>query len=801
MADSLVNSLVGPLVDDLCAAVSSQQCDFLRADRLMAQLCEVRVADTACGSGGFLIKVLRAFWRQYQRIDAACAWVVKITGNDTSKLGQGGLNLVAANDLPPNIVAAQEFRTRNNFDTRRILIAQILLRHIFGDDKDPGAIEVAKTNIWKEAVKLSPADYNYRELKTDVVKILPNLELNFLCADSLVDVELEKQAAWLAEYHQAELKTLSELRAAYIANPMRHEALEEALSLRKKVHANFIEHFQTETLPGTPGGYVLHFWHCWFTPEGKRIKISGFDGIIGNPPWEGFKPIRKEFAANFYRGKTQFSKLGMDGPTFDKWFAGELKQNKEFAARWHEHEDYYEKHKEYFGRTFQRQGTGDWNLFKLFIERDLSLVRLGGQFSLLVPSSIQTDEGCADLRRCFVTEHRLDELTSFENRGYKIIEGGKEKTKQIFPDVDGRFKFSFFKVVKGATTPNGHTFDARFYLHDPKDAFAPPIRYSIEMLRRFSPEMISVMEFRAEEDYEVCGRIRAKHKLLGELGYQFRRELHPADDVEFYLKEPARKLGEGESVIYEGKMIQQFDSEFAARAYHAEDNAVRPELLRKELYRLGQFIRAKEAEIIEGKKIPKKKSELEEFIAELWKSKAFQLDCDFERVVFRRVGSSTNERTIIATLLPAGVYLSDTVSYLIPAKYQLTKTGNLSQDPMSGEEMRSVLCLLDSLTLNYYIRSKMSATVNMFYIYELPVPEISAGQKRKLAEFATTLLKNPRDVNERAELETFIARDIYGISIADWKHLTNTFTFGGGESKVELDQIIRQSLALWPKSL
>ena len=59
-------------------------------------------------------------------------------------------------------------------------------------DKDPGAIEVAKTNIWKEAVKLSPADYNYRELKTDVVKILPNLELNFHCADSLVDVELEK---------------------------------------------------------------------------------------------------------------------------------------------------------------------------------------------------------------------------------------------------------------------------------------------------------------------------------------------------------------------------------------------------------------------------------------------------------------------------------------------------------------------------------------------------------------------------------------------------------------------------------
>ena len=123
--------------------------------------------------------------------------------------------------MPPNVEAALAFRRRQNLDNRRVLIAQILLRHIFGVDKDPGALEVAKTNIWKEAVKLSPADYNYRELKTDVVKILPNLELNFHCADSLVDVELEKQAEWLAEYHQAELKKLSELRARYIANPMR----------------------------------------------------------------------------------------------------------------------------------------------------------------------------------------------------------------------------------------------------------------------------------------------------------------------------------------------------------------------------------------------------------------------------------------------------------------------------------------------------------------------------------------------------------------------------------------------------
>ena len=165
------------------------------------------------------------------------------------------------------------------------------------------------------------------------------------------------------------------------------------------------------------------------------------------------------------------------------------------------------------------------------------------------------------------------------------------------------------------------------------------------------------------------------------------------------------------------------------------------------------------------------------------------------------IGRSSDERTIIATLLPAGAYLSDTLSYLIPADYRLTKSGKLSQGPLAADDASSVLGLLNSLTLNYYIRSKMSATVNMFYIYELPIPELSPAQKKKLAGFAGKLLKNPRDVETRATLEVFIARDLYSLSLEDWKHLTGTFTFGSGDSKAELDEIIRQSLELWTRKI
>ncbi len=828
MADALVNSLAGDIVDDLCAAVGSQQCDFARAEKRMAQLAEIRVADTACGSGGFLIKVLRAFWRQYQRVEAASRWVVELT-----RSRDGELYLA---ELPPNVAAAQAFRERHQFDNARVLIARILLRHVFGLDKDAGAIEVAKTNIWKEAVKLSPDDYNYRLLKLDIVKILPNLQLNFHCADSLVDIPVEKQVAWLAEYHQAELKKLAELRAEYIENPMRHEALDEALALRGKLRTNLLEQFAAENLPCEPGGLALQFWPGWFkadgtarpftvpatalasleTPEkstgkkGRKAAASstpapvptetaaGFDGIIGNPPWEGFKPIRKEFAAGYYRGKPQFSKLGMDGPAFESWFAKELKENEDFATRWREHEAYYERHKAYFSRTFHRQGTGDWNLFKLFIERDLTLVRSGGQFSLLVPSSIQTDEGCADLRRWFITEHRLDELTSFENRGYKVVENGREVSKQIFPDVDGRFKFSFFKVVKDAVTPEGHSFDARFYLRDPKDAFNEPIRYNLEVAATFSPKNLAFMEFRSARDYDLGLKIRAKHALLGSLGYQFRRELHLTGDARFLNKIGSKKLVAGELPLLEGKSISQYDAKYTPPSWFVKEPEVRAELLRKEVFRIGDFVRDSETTTFEGNPLPKSRDELEDIIQAVFEKRKFKLHYEFERLAYREVGRSTDERTLIASILPPQACFSHKLMYLTPCRYRLGAKGKLEQDEVPLLDAKALLALMNSLTLNFYVRCKVSTGVSLHHLYELPVPELATEQKQKLADFAGMLLADPRNVTERAALEAYIARDLYGLTRADWQHLTASFTFGSGETKAELDEIIRQSLALWP---
>lgn len=156
MAESLVNSLAGKLVDDICAAVGSQQCDFARAETLMAQLAEIRVADTACGSGGFLIKVLRSFWRQYQRIDQASAWVQKILQPDNGELYLA--------ELPPNVEAALGFRRRWNLDAWRELASEIAERHLRCRSPLKIPRSLATLNLCRGIIPLCGEALHFREL-------------------------------------------------------------------------------------------------------------------------------------------------------------------------------------------------------------------------------------------------------------------------------------------------------------------------------------------------------------------------------------------------------------------------------------------------------------------------------------------------------------------------------------------------------------------------------------------------------------------------------------------------------------
>jgi hypothetical protein len=534
---------------------------------------------------------------------------------------------------------------------------------------------------------------------------------------------------------------------------------------------------------------------AWFEANGTLRENGGFDGVIGNPPWEALKPIQKEFAYRFTGGKPELRQYSLDATEFEKWFSKEMSENEKFRNGWEGYQTYYRMYKDYLAKTYLLQGTSDWNLYKLFVEATLRLLRLRGRQSLLVQSGFHIDEGTNPLRHHLLLENLFEELTVFENRGYAAPARGGTKRKKIFPDVDPRFKFGYFKLVKGESPPEEHAFDFRAYIHDPKDVIKPPIRYSLQMVRYFSPENFDIMEFRNERDLKVCSTIRDGNEFLVSFGFRFRREFHATDDKRFLHKLGASGLAPTQMPLYEGKTIFQFDNAFSPiRSYVTEDE-IREELLRKEISRLVQFVRTQQcgATALEGKPMPKKGAALQALLRDVFAEKGFKLHYELDRLAYREIGSSTNERSLIAAIIPARACMTHKLMYLTPLTYRM-EGDSIVQVSISDAERDPLLALFNSLTLNYYVRNKISTGVSVFQLMELPIPKLTSDHRKRLAESAVRLSAMPDDLKERARLEVFIARDIYRLDSADWAHLTSTFTFGGeSDSKADLNDIIRLS--------
>ena len=105
------------------------------------------------------------------------------------------------------------------------------------------------------------------------------------------------------------------------------------------------------------------------------------------------------------------------------------------------------------------------------------------------------------------------------------------------------------------------------------------------------------------------------------------------------------------------------------------------------------------------------------------------------------------------------------------------------------------LCgVLNSFTLDYFIRQKVSANINMFHFMELPVPRLSSGKDfeaiaRKAAQLVCTTkefdgLKKEMDVEgitdengralARAQLDAMVAK-LYGLTKEELAYILEKF--------------------------
>lgn len=163
------------------------------------------------------------------------------------------------------------------------------------------------------------------------------------------------------------------------------------------------------------------------------VRTGGFDAVIGNPPWDRIKlqqvewfAARKREIAVAQRASDRTRMIGALAATDDPLSRDYAKANERAEAA-----------------TRMARSTGDYpllsggdiNLYSLFVERAMTIVKPDGMVGLLTPSGIASDKTAAPFFKGVSTGGRLKALYDFENRRTRY------KQQPFFPDVDSRFKF------------------------------------------------------------------------------------------------------------------------------------------------------------------------------------------------------------------------------------------------------------------------------------------------------------------------------------------------------------------------
>ena len=354
-------------------------------------------------------------------------------------------------------------------------------------------------------------------------------------------------------------------------------------------------------------------------------------------------------------------------------------------------------------------GGGDINLYSLFVERSLRLVKPGGLVGLLTPSGIYADKTAARFFKSVSTTGRVAGLYDFENRRLGT------DLPPFFADVDSRFKFCAL-IVGGPERTFPET-RCGFFLPDPRNIDDPDRVFTLapEDFARVNPNTGTAPVFRTRRDADITRRIYQDHPVLVEhladgdrrvWPVRYVRMLDMANDSHlfqtaaqlqddgFYPVQGNRwKRGKNQYLpLYEGKMIQEFDHRSASAVVNPE-NLKRPSQSRTTTP--GEH------------KDPGWSPETRFWVPERDVAASMPPGVDWT-IGYRRVSIATNARTMLAAIAPRAGF-GDSVFLLMPGSDLLASDAAL------------VVGNLNSFCFDFVTRQKMHGiNLSLYLLEQLP---------------------------------------------------------------------------------
>jgi hypothetical protein len=441
-------------------------------------------------------------------------------------------------------------------------------------------------------------------------------------------------------------------------------------------------------------------WHRWqeSRPQG------GFDAVIGNPPWDQIEQPEVEWFAT----RDEDIALATTGARRKALTKKKQEAGDKLVLEYETVRNYATAMREFIRSSdeYPLLSGGRINLYSLFVERAMSLIKSDGFVGLLTPSGIYADKTAARFFKSVSTRGRVGGLFDFENK------------KIFFKDIHASFKFC--ALIFGGEERRFDQTECAFFLHDTKTVHDEGRCFPLmpDDFARVNPNTGTAPVFRSRQDAEITRGIYERHPVLvdhsGEKeckawpvrfrqglfnmtsdSHLFRTAAH-LDAEGFYPIEGNRwKRGEDLYLpLYQGRMIWHFDhrtnsvrvnpgnthnpylSESVSHAQHAD-----PGFLPATQY----WVPASDVESI------------------LPQSRGWALG-------FRDIARPTDVRTMIASIIPQ-VGCGHTLPILVPYSGQLDALG--------------AACLtanLNSFGLDYVSRQKVQGTHLTWYTVEqLPV--------------------------------------------------------------------------------
>ena len=439
-------------------------------------------------------------------------------------------------------------------------------------------------------------------------------------------------------------------------------------------------------------------WRNWqnVRPEG------GFDAVIGNPPWDRIKLQEVEWFA------TRSPELAL-APTAAARRTGIQRLRSQgdsladdYDAAKHRAEKLAELIRE--SGHYPLLGGGDINLYSLFVERAMGLIKPDGFVGLLTPSGIYADMTAARFFRSVSNCGRVAGLFDFENK------------KIFFKDIHASFKFC--ALIFGGEQRRFDKTRCAFFLHDTKTVNDPERCFPLspEDFARVNPNTGTAPIFRTRRDADITRGIYERHPVLvnrsggGERKawpVKYRTMFHMSNDShlfrtstqlekEGFYPVQGNRWKRGEELylpLYEGKMVQAFDHR-AAGAVVNPDNLKRPSQPRE----------AVQEEHADASWLPESR-----FWVPLDQVNESMPPNVCWTIAYRRVSIATNARTMISAIVPKSGF-GDSVFLLMP------------ESGLTASDASLAVANLNSFSFDFVARQKMHGINLSWYLLEqLPV--------------------------------------------------------------------------------